>query len=242
MEAMQTILSHMRKAIEEYDMIEEGDKIAVALSGGKDSITLLAALKAMQRFYPKKYDMIAISIHPGFEFFNTDILQSVCKKYDVPLFIEESHIKEIVFDIRQEKNPCSLCANLRRGILNSTAIRENCNKIALGHNEDDVLETFLLNLFYTGTIHTFSPMSYMDRSKMTLIRPLIYTSEKETRRFIRKNELEIMPKACPMDGHSKREDMKDLIQELKPDIPHVRANLYGAIKRSNIKGWEKKTS
>lgn len=239
---MQVILSHMRKAIEEYNMIEEGDKIAVALSGGKDSITLLAALKAMQRFYPKKYDMIAISIHPGFEFFNTDILKSVCKKFDVPLFIEESHIKEIVFDIRQEKNPCSLCANLRRGMLNSTAIRESCNKIALGHNEDDVLETFLLNLFYTGTIHTFAPMSYMDRSKMTLIRPLIYTSEKETRRFIRKNELEIMPKACPMDGHSKRENMKDLIQELKLDIPHVRANLYGAIKRSNIKGWEKKTS
>ena len=235
---MQAILSHMRKAIEEYSMIEEGDKIAVALSGGKDSITLLAALKAMQRFYPKKYDSIAISIGPGFEFFNTDILKSICNKLDVPLFIEESHIKEIVFDIRQEKSPCSLCANLRRGILNSTAIRENCNKIALGHNEDDVLETFLLNLFYTGAIHTFAPTSYMDRSKITLIRPLIYTPEKQIRSFIRKSELEIMPKNCPMDGHSKREDMKNLIQELKIDIPHIRANLYGAIKRNNLKGWE----
>ena len=233
---MQKILSHMRKAIEEYNMIEEGDKIAVALSGGKDSITLLASLKAMQRFYPKKYNLIAISVHPGFEFFDANILKSVCKRFDVPLFIEESYIKEIVFDIREEKNPCSLCANLRRGILNTAAIREGCNKIALGHNEDDVLETFLLNLFYTGSIHTFAPVSYMDRSKMTLIRPFIYTSEKETRRFIKQNNIEIMPKACPMDGYSKREDMKNLIKTMQLDIPHIKANLYGAIKR-NIKEW-----
>ncbi len=233
---MQKLLSHMRKAIEEYNMIEEGDKIAVALSGGKDSITLLASLKAMQRFYPKKYDLIAISVHPGFEFFDTNILESACKKFDVPLFIEKSYIKEIVFDIREEKNPCSLCANLRRGILNTAAIREDCNKIALGHNEDDVLETFLLNLFYTGSIHTFAPVSYMDRSKMTLIRPFIYTSEKETRKFIKQNNIEIMPKACPMDGYSKREDMKNLIKTMQLDIPHIKANLYGAIKR-NIKEW-----
>ena len=239
---MQKILSHLRKAVEEYNMIEEGDKIAIALSGGKDSITLLAGLKAMQRFYPKKYDIIAISVNPGFEFFNTEILKKVCKKYNIPLFIEESYIKEIVFDIRNEKNPCSLCANLRRGILNTTAIREGCNKIALGHNEDDVLETFLLNLFYTGSIHTFAPVSYMDRSKMTLIRPLIYTSEKETRRFIKQNNLELMPKTCPMDGYSKREDMKNLIKNMQIDIPHVRANLFGAIKRNNIKGWQKETS
>ena len=239
---MQKILSHLRKAVEEYNMIEEGDKIAIALSGGKDSITLLAGLKAMQRFYPKKYDIIAISVNPGFEFFNTEILKKVCKKYNIPLFIEESYIKEIVFDIRNEKNPCSLCANLRRGILNTAAIREGCNKIALGHNEDDVLETFLLNLFYTGSIHTFAPVSYMDRSKMTLIRPLIYTSEKETRRFIKQNNLELMPKTCPMDGYSKREDMKNLIKNMQIDIPHVRANLFGAIKRNNIKGWQKETS
>lgn len=237
---MQKILSHIRKAAQEYNMIEEGDKIAVALSGGKDSITLLAALKAMQHFYPKKYDIIAISIHPGFEFFDTEVLKSICKKYDVPLYIEESHIKEIVFDIRNEKNPCSLCANLRRGALNTVAIREGCNKIALGHNEDDVLETFLLNLFYTGSIHTFAPISYMDRSKMTLIRPLIYTTEKETRKFIKQNNLKIMPKACPMDGYSKREDIKNLIKNMQIDIPHIRANLYGAIKRSNIKGWQLK--
>ena len=234
---MQKILSNMRKAIENYNMIEEGDKIAVGLSGGKDSITLLMALKNLQIFYPKKFEIIAISINPGFEFFDSNFLKGVCEKLEIPYFEEESHIKEIVFDIRQEKNPCSLCANLRRGILNSTAIREGCNKIALGHNEDDVLETFLLNLFYGGNINTFAPVSYMDRSKVTLIRPLIYVPEKSIKTFVKKNNIEVMNKCCPMDGVSKREDMKNLIREFQKEIPNVKANLYGAIKRSNIKGW-----
>lgn len=205
---------------------------------GKDSITLLQALKALQRFYPKKFELIAISIHPGFEFFDTNLLQKICDSLEIPLFIENSNAKEIVFDLRKEKNPCSLCANLRRGVINSIAIREGCNKIALGHNQDDVLETFLLNLLYTGNIGTFSPFSYMDRSKITLIRPLVYTPEKEIRRFIRKNNLTVMPKVCPMDGTSKREFMKQLIFTLTKDIPMVRANLFGAIQR-NIGDWKK---
>ena len=170
---MQKILGFMRKAIEDFNMIDENDKIAVAVSGGKDSITMLMGFKTLQRFYPKKFDVIAVSVNPGFEFFDNNFLTETCKNLEIPFFSEDSHIKEIVFDIRNEKNPCSLCANLRRGILNSVAIREGCNKIALGHNEDDVLETFLLNLFYTGSISTFAPVSYMDRSKITLIRPLI---------------------------------------------------------------------
>ncbi len=234
---MQRILSHMRKAIEEYKMIDEGDKIAVCLSGGKDSITMLHAFKSLQRFYPKKFELVAISIDPGFEFFDTKFLQEICDNLDIPLFIEKSNAKEIVFDIRKEKNPCSLCANLRRGIINSVAIREGCNKIALGHNQDDVLETFLLNLLYTGSIGTFAPMSYMDRTKITLIRPLIYTPEKETKRFIKKNNLSVMPKVCPMDGTSKREDMKQLIYTLGKKIPMVRANLFGAIQR-NLPEWK----
>lgn len=227
----------MRKAIEEYNMIDEGDKIAVCLSGGKDSITMLHAFKALQRFYPKNFEIIAVSVDPGFEFFNTEFLQKICNDLEIPLFIEKSNTKEIVFDIRKEKNPCSLCANLRRGVINSIAIRERCNKIALGHNQDDVLETFLLNLFYTGNIGTFSPMSYMDRSKITLIRPLIYTPEKEARRFIKKNNLEVMKKVCPMDGTSKREDMKQLIFTLTKNIPMIRANLFGAIQR-NLDDWK----
>ena len=234
---MQKILGYMRKAIDEYNMIEDGDKIAVALSGGKDSTTMLLGLKNLQRFYPKKFDISGITINPGFEFFDTTYLQNTCKDLNIPFVEEQSHTKEIIFDIRNEKNPCSLCANLRRGILNSVAIREGCNKIALGHNEDDVLETFFLNLLYAGSINTFAPVSYMDRSKITLIRPLIYAPEKYIRNFVKRNNIEVMPKCCPMDGVSKREDMKNLIQNFQKDIPTVRANLYGAIKRSNIKGW-----
>ena len=229
---MQRILSHMRKAIEDYNMIEENDKIAICLSGGKDSITMLHAFKNLQIFYPKKFEIIAISIDPGFDFFDTKFLQSICDNLEIPLVIEKSHAKEIVFDIRKEKNPCSLCANLRRGIINSTAVREGCNKIALGHNQDDVLETFLLNLLYAGNIGTFSPVSYMDRSGVTLIRPLIYTPEKETKRFIKKHNLSVMPKVCPMDGTSKRESMKQMIFTLQKDIPRFRANLFGAIQRN----------
>lgn len=194
-------------------------------------------LKNLQRFYDKKFGVIAISINPGFEFFNSDFLRKTCDNINVQYVEEESHIKEIVFDIREEKNPCSLCANLRRGILNSTAIREGCNKIALGHNEDDVLETFFLNLLYGGNINTFAPTSYMDRSKITLIRPLIYAPEKSIKTFIKKNNIEVMPKCCPMDGVSKREYMKKLIWEFQKEIPNVKANIYGAIKRGNIKGW-----
>lgn len=227
----------MRKAIEEYSMIEENDKIAICLSGGKDSITMLHAFKNLQIFYPKHFDIIAVSINPGFEFFDTNLSQKICDDIDVPLFIENSHAQEIVFDIRKEKNPCSLCANLRRGIINSVAIREGCNKIALGHNQDDVLQTFLLNLFYTGSIGTFAPKSYMDRSKITLIRPLVYTPEKDIKRYIKKNGIEVMPKVCPMDGVSKRENMKQLIFSLTKDIPMVRANLFGAIQR-NLEEWK----
>ena len=234
---MQRILSHMRKAIEEYRMIEEGDKIAICLSGGKDSITMLHAFKNLQIFYPKKFDIIAVSVNPGFEFFDTSFLENICNKIDVPLFIEKSNAKEIVFDIRKEKNPCSLCANLRRGVINSIANREGCNKIALGHNQDDVLETFLLNLLYAGNIGTFSPVSYMDRSKVTLIRPLVYTPEKEIKRYIKRNDISVMAKVCPMDGTSKREDMKNLIFSLSKNIPMIRANLFGAIQR-NLEDWK----
>lgn len=235
---MQRILSYLRKAVENYEMIEEGDKIAVGLSGGKDSFTLLMGLKALQRFYSKHFELMAVSVNPGFDFFDSTFLDQRCKEIGVPYIEEQSHIKEIVFDIRKEKNPCSLCANLRRGILNSVAIREGYNKIALGHNEDDALETFLLNFLYAGNLSTFAPVSYMDRSKITLIRPLIHTPEKEIKKFIRRNNITVMPKVCPMDGISKREDMKNMIFEWEKQIPTIRANMTGAIKRAHINGWK----
>ena len=235
---MQKILSYMRKAIENYNMIEEGDKIAVGLSGGKDSIALLMGLKALKRFYQKNFEIVAISVNPGFDFFDSNFLQNLCDKIGVQFIEEKSFIKEIVFDVRNEKNPCSLCANLRRGILNSAAIREGCNKLALGHNEDDVLETFFLNILYAGNLSTFAPTSYMDRYEITLIRPLIYTSEREIKKFIKRQQIDVMPKCCPMDGVSKREYMKDLLYKLVLEIPNVRANIMGAIKRANINGWK----
>lgn len=238
---MNHILSYMRRAIEDYDMIKEGDKIAVALSGGKDSITMLKALKSLQFFYPKKFELIAISVNPGFEFFDSDFLRTTCEELGVPFFEEKYDISKIVFEDRKEKNPCSLCANLRRGILNSTAKREHCTKIALGHNLDDVLETFLMNLFFAGSINTFSPVSYMDRSGITVIRPIIYAPEKEIKRYIRKSCTKVMPKVCPMDGRSTREYIKDLIVTLSIKNPHVKANVIGAIKRNNINGWKDTT-
>lgn len=235
---MQKILSKMRKAIEDYNMINEGDKIAVALSGGKDSIALLYALKNLQLFYQKKFEIMAITVNPGFDGFDTKLLERIASKVNVELTIVQSDIKQIVFDIRKEKNPCSLCANLRRGILNSTAKEYGYNKIALGHNEDDVLETFLLNMIYAGNLSTFAPISYMDRSDMTLIRPLIYTPEKYTKSFIKRNNIEIMPKVCPMDGISKREYALDLLKSFEIQYKHSRANIIGAIKRANISGWK----
>lgn len=235
---LQSITGHARRAIDDYNMIEEGDKIAVALSGGKDSMTMLKALKSLQFFYPKKFELIAISVNPGFEFFDSNLLSKTCEELGVPFFEEKYNISQIVFEDRHEKNPCSLCANLRRGILNSVAQREGCNKIALGHNEDDVLETFFLNLLYAGNLNTFAPISYMDRSKITLIRPMIYISEKEIRKFIKRNNIEVMPKVCPMDGVSKREDMKKMIINFEKEIPTIRANITGAIKRANINGWK----
>lgn len=235
---MQKILSYIRKAIEDYNMIEDGDKIAVALSGGKDSLALLLALKNLQIFFPKKFEIVAITINPGFDNFDTSELTKLCIEKEIKYIVEKTEIKQIVFDVRNEKNPCSLCANLRRGILNSVAIREGCNKIALGHNEDDVLETFMLNLLYGGSISTFAPVSYMDRSGITLIRPLIYAPEKYLKSFAKKNNLPIMQKVCPMDGASKRENMKNLIYNFQKDIPRVRENIYGAIKRSTIQGWK----
>jgi tRNA(Ile)-lysidine synthase TilS/MesJ len=233
---MKKLLSKTRQAINDFDMIQDGDKIAVGLSGGKDSLALLHILNEYRKFSPQKFDLIAITLNPGGV--DNSPLYKLCEELNIEFHEIQTDIKEIVFDIRNEKNPCSLCANLRRGILNSTAIREGCNKIALGHNEDDVLETFFLNLLYGGNINTFAPTSYMDRSEITLIRPLIYAPEKSIKAFVKRNNIEIMDKVCPMDGVSKREDIKKMIKDLRVDIPHIRSNLYGAIKR-NINEWKK---
>ncbi|MBQ9313737.1 MAG: tRNA 2-thiocytidine(32) synthetase TtcA [Clostridia bacterium] len=234
---MKQLLSKIRKAVQDFDMIQEGDKIAVGLSGGKDSLTLLLALKNLQIFYPNHFELLAITINPGFDSFDIESLKTFCKKIDVELVIVNTHIKEIVFDIRNEKNPCSLCANLRRGALYSTAKENGCTKVALGHHMDDVIETFFLSLFYEGHIHTFAPCTYLSRNEITSIRPMIYLEEKEITAFVKRNHIPVMKKTCVVDGKTKREDMKSLLIELGKKIPRLKNNIFGAIKRSTIKGW-----
>lgn len=236
---MKQILSSIRKAVDDYNMIEEGDRIAVGLSGGKDSVTLLLALKNLQIFYPKHFEIVAITVDPGSNTFDTTELEKMCADLNIEYVIERTNIKQVVFDIRKEKNPCSLCANLRRGALNGAAEAHGCNKVALGHHKDDVIETFFLSLFYEGHIHTFAPSTYLSRKNIAAIRPMIYLEEKEIKAFAKRNNIPIMKKTCEADGETKREFMKNLIMELSKNIPRLKACIFGAIQRSNIKGWEK---
>lgn len=234
---LQKIIGKMRKAIEDFDMIQDGDKIAVGLSGGKDSITLLQSLNNLRRYYNKKFDLIAITIHPGSDNFKTDELKKMCDKLNIEYIVYMSNIFEVIFDIRKEKSPCSLCANMRRGMLNSIAIENGCNKIALGHHMDDVIETAVMNLFLNGNFTTFAPVTYLSRSDVQTIRPLIYVSEKELRAAARENNYPVLDKSCPKDGFTRREYVKELLKNTQQDIHDIKKNIFGAIKRSDIKGW-----
>ena len=237
---MQKILSYMRKAIEEYNMIEENDKIAVCLSGGKDSITLLHAFKALQRFYPKKFELIAISINPGFEFFDTTLLQNLCDNLEIPLFIEKTHTKEIVFDIRKEKNPCSLCAKLRRGALNDAAMKLGCTKVALGHHKDDALKTFVMAMFYEGRVNCFSPKSYMEKYNLSIIRPMVYIDEYMIKKTVKDNGYPIIKNPCIADGHTKRQEVKELIKNLQGTFPNLKEKLFSSLNNSQqLFIWDK---
>ena len=224
---MQRILSYMRKAIEEYKMIEEGDKIAVCLSGGKDSITMLSAFKALQRFYPKKFEIIAISINPGFEFFDTKLLENICNNLDIPLFIGESNAKAIVFDIRKEKNPCSLCAKMRRGALCTTCNEIGYNKLALAHNADDMIETFMLSLSHENRLNAMQPKSYMSKTDVTVIRPLIFLWENQIKEYTK--DFKILKNSCPIDRKTERENMKETIKKINKIFPYFNKKLFEAI-------------
>lgn len=212
---MQKLLSLTRKAISDYGMIQDGDKIAVGLSGGKDSMALLAILAAYKKFSPEKFDLVAINIDLGL---NTDkaeveATRAYCQSVGVEFVVEHTQIYDIILE-RGEKSPCSLCSKMRRGALNSIAKQYGCNKLALGHHADDVLETFFLSLIYEGRISTFMPMSHMDRSNITLIRPFIYVEEKYLSGLARRYNLPIIHNPCPQDKNTKREDIKKLVESL----------------------------
>ncbi len=218
-------------------MIEDGDRIAVGVSGGKDSMTLLTALRQLQNFYPKKFELEAISLTMGIGNADFTPVAEYCRQIGVNYTIKETLIGKIIFEVRNEKNPCSMCANLRRGALHNEAKILGCNKVALGHHRDDAVETLLLSTFYEGRIHTFSPVTYLDRKDLYLIRPLIYTEEKQIKSVVKSENLPIVKSPCHIDGKTKRQFIKDLILGLQKDNREIKSNLFGAIKRAEIDGW-----
>lgn len=240
MKTMQKLLSKTRQAIKEYNLIEDGDKIAVGLSGGKDSLTLLHILKNYQRFSPEKFELIAITLNPGGV--DNSPLHELCKNLDVPFYEIQTDIKEIVFDIKKEKNPCSLCANLRRGALNDNAQRLGCNKVALGHHKDDALETLMLSISYEGRINCFSPKSFMPKNNLTLIRPMVFIEESQIRKAASEYNFPIIENPCPADGKTKREDMKSLIRNLDKTMPGFKKNLFKSLTNTDqMFVWDKET-
>ena len=238
MENMKRILSYTRRAIDEYNMIEDGDRIAVGVSAGKDSLALLCAMAGLRRFYPKKFELIAITIDMGFEGVDFSEVRKLCEELDVPYHIIPTDISKVVFDIRKEARPCSLCAKLRRGALHNAAKSLGCNSVALGHHFDDVVETFMLNLFFEGRIGCFSPVTHLSRVGIKLIRPMIYMPEKDVREFAKKNELPVVESPCPADKNTQREEMKQLLHNLEKQNRGLKYRIFGAIARGEIDGFQ----
>lgn len=234
----QKMLSKIRQAVDDYHMIEEGDCIAVGISGGKDSLSLLYALHGLQRFYPKHFTLKAITIDLGFEHFNLDKISALCRELGVAYTIVHTQIAQIVFEERKEKNPCSLCAKLRKGALNNCIKELGCNKVAYAHHRDDVVETFMMSLIYEGRIHTFSPVTDLERVGLSVIRPMIYLDEAEIIGFVHKYDVPVTPSPCPADGNTKRAYIKQYIRQLNLDNPGVKKRMFTAIQNSELKDWK----
>lgn len=232
------LLSYMRRAVEDYGMIEAGDRICVGISGGKDSLALLVGLAGLKHFYEKPFELVALTVDMGFDGVDYSGIEALCRELDVPYHVKRTELKTIIFDIRQEKNPCSLCAKMRRGIIHSTAKELGCNKVALGHHFDDVVETFMLNLFHEGRIGCFQPVTYLSRADITLIRPLLYMPEKDVRYFAGRERLPVVKSPCPADGHTEREEMKKLLDSMERAHKGLRHRIFGAICRGEVDGFK----
>ena len=238
MEHIKRILSYTRRALDDYQMIKPGDKIAVGVSAGKDSLTLLCAMAELRRFYPVPFELVAVTVDMGFEGgMDFSPIQKLCDELNVPYHITKTEISKIIFDIRKEKSPCSLCAKMRRGALHRAAKDLGCNVVALGHHFDDAVETFMLNLFFEGRLGCFSPVTYLSRMDITLIRPMIYMPEKEVRYFANKVDLPVIKSPCPADGNTQREQMKQLLSRLERENKGLRYRIFGAIQRGEIDGF-----
>ena len=236
---MQKLIGKIRAAVEKYALIDEGDRVAVGVSGGKDSLLLLCAMAELSRYYPKHFTVTAVTADPCFGGQETDFskVEALCESLHVPYLIKRTNLGQVVFEDRQEKNPCALCAKMRRGILHNICVEQGLNKIALGHHYDDAVQTFLMNLLYGGKLGCFSPKSYLSRKNITLIRPLIFCEEREIRNAAARMELPIVKSGCPADGVTARKDTEVLISKLEQDFPDLKAKLLGAMQRAGLDGW-----
>lgn len=234
---LQQLMSQTRRAIDDYGMIHTGDKIAIGISGGKDSLTLLYALHGLQRFYPEKFDLEAITVDLGNPDFDLSHIRHLCETMQIPYTVVKTEIAQIVFEERKEKNPCSLCAKMRKGALNDAVKKLGCNKIAYAHHKDDIVETMMMSLIYEGHFYSFPPITHLDRTNLTVIRPLMYVSEADVKGFCRKYQLPVVKSPCPADGYTKRQYVKDLLRKLNLENPGVKESMFSAIINGNISDW-----
>ena len=234
---LQQLLSFTRKAVDEYQMIQEGDHIAVGISGGKDSLTLLYALHGLKRFYPNKCELSAITVDLGYEEFDLDPVHELCQELGVPYKVVKTDIAHILFEERKESNPCSLCAKMRKGALNDAVKEMGCNKVAYAHHKDDIIETMLLSLIFEGRFHSFSPKTYLDRMDLTVIRPIMFVDEADVIGFKNKYNLPVVKSKCPVDGYTKRQYAKELVRQLNTEHPGAKNRMFTAILNGDIEGW-----
>ena len=236
---MKTTLGCVRKADHDFHLIEDGDRIGIGVSGGKDSLLLLHALSLYRKFSHKNFTIIAFTVTLGLEPFDLSEISALCERLEVPYVIRKTEIGEIIFNYRHEKNPCALCAKMRRAVLAELCNEHGCNKLALGHHRDDAIETLLMSLFYEGRFHTFHPKSYMSRSGITVIRPLVYLPEKYVKHMVKELDLPIVESPCPANGETKREDMKELMRALKERFPEAPERFLHALQQDNYDLWQK---
>lgn len=234
---LQRLLSLVRQAADQYQMIENGDHIAIGISGGKDSLTLLYALYYLQGFYPKRFTLSAITVDLGLGNMELEPVRELCAQFQIPYEVIPTEIGKILFQIRRESNPCSLCAKMRKGVLNNKALELGCSKIAYAHHRDDLIETALLSLLYEGRFHAFSPHTLLDRTGLKVIRPMLYVTEADVKKFQNRYCLPVCKNPCPMDGHTRREYVKNLISNLECENPGVKDRLFRAVVDGNLEGW-----
>ena len=234
---MQHILGQVRRCVEDYHMIEAGDKVAVGVSGGKDSLLTLTALARLRDFYPISFQLEAITLETGTPGMSFDAVAELCRELEVPYTRIHVPVYQIVFEERKEKNPCSLCAKLRRGSLNTALTERGIHKIALGHHYDDAIETLLMNLLFEGRISCFQPVTYLDRTGITQIRPLLYCREDDIRRTVERLRLPVVHNPCPANGSTRRQEVKDLIHQLEGRYPDIKQKLFGSLQRYPLYGW-----